>query len=433
MNPVIVGLLGFIFLSILIFTLELPVGIVLVLVGFVGTCYLVSGAAAFAKLAVVPFELASSYDFSVLPLFLLMAEIIFVSGISKDLFELVAKWLGKIRGGLAMATIGACTIFAAISSSALATAVTIGLVSLPEMKKRKYKDELAVGSICLGGNLGILIPPSSPLILLGIITGTSIGALFIGGIVPGILTAIIYIVTIQIWCLINPNIAPKGDTFSFKEKVTAIGSCGEVLVLIVLVLGGLIIGWFTPTESGAIGAFGAVVISIIRRRLTWQGFKQALMKTMRGTGMVYLLIISAMIFQYFIAVSQLPFWLTGLVQYLNVPPLGIIAGMLVLYFVIGTFMDEMTMLLLTIPVFFPISVSLGFDPVWFCILLIRAMMIGGYTPPYGLILFTVSGLVPDVPITVVYKSVLPFVIGDLLSVILLLFVPSIVLYLPSIL
>jgi C4-dicarboxylate transporter DctM subunit len=432
MDPVIIGLIGFVAITILIFILGLPVGISMILAGFVGLWLLISGPAAFAKMAIVPFCTASSYDYSVLVLFLFMAEIVAVSGISKNLFNLAAKWLGFLPGGLAMATIIACAIFSAISSSAIATVLTIGLVALPEMKKRGYKDTLAIGTLCLGGPLGVLIPPSAILIIYGIITQNSIGKLFIAGIIPGILTALVYIVTVVIMCLRNPQLGPKGINFSLKEKIKAFSSCWDILALVILVLGGLLIGWFTPTESGAIGAFGAIIIALVRRRLNWQNFKEALIQTMKHAGMIYFIIIGANIFQYFIAVSTIPFGLANFISGLNIAPIGIIAVILLMYLVLGTFMDEMTMMLLTVPIFLPLVLELGFDPIWFGILVTRMVMIGGYSPPYGLLLFTVAGMVPKVPITTVFKSVIPFMVGDLLSVVLLLFVPQIVLFLPNI-
>jgi len=432
MNPITIGLIGFAILFVFLFVFGLPVGIGMALVGFAGLWCLVSESAAFAKLAIVPLQTVSSYDMAVFPLFMFMAHVLFVSGISRDLYDLVAKWLGRLPGGLAMATIGACAVFAAMSSSAIATAVTMGLVALPEMKRYNYQPELAIGAICLGAPLGILIPPSNVFITYALITETSIGKLFIAGIVPGVIAAVLYMITIYILCRRNPNLGPRGPSYSLREKIRAFGNSAEALGLVVLVLGGLMIGWFTPTEAGAVGAFGAIILSLIRRRLNWQGFRKALVETVKTTGMIYLIMIGAFIFNYFLAVTTIPFWLADFIKGLPVPPLIVMGCIIVMYLLLGTFMDELTMMLLTVPIFFPMVLALGFDPIWFGVIITKMVMMGGYSPPYGLVLFTVAGIAPDVPMGTIYKSVLPFVVADVVHVALLLFVPAVVLFLPSI-
>lgn len=431
MSPILVGIIGFIVLFFLL-AIGLPIGFGMALVGFGGFWYLVSQSAAFSKLIVTPFDTVCSYDLAVLPLFLLMAHVTFTSGLSKDLYNLAAKWLGRQRGGLAMATVGACAGFAAVSASSVATAATMGLVALPEMKKHKYDVSLATGAIAAGGTIGILIPPSSILIIYGIITETSIGRLFSGGIVPGILQAVFYMITIYLLCRLKPDYGPRGASFKLKEKIAAVGSCGEIIGLIILVLGGLIIGWFTPTEAGAVGAFGAIIFSMIRRKLDWPKFKQALIETMKTTGMIYCIMIGAFIFNYFIAVTTIPNALADTVSGLTVPPMIIMILTIMVYLFLGCIMDAGAMILLTIPVFFPLVMSLGFNPIWFGIIVTRVVEIGMITPPIGMNVYVIAGVAGDVPMSKIFKGIFPFLIADTIHVALLLLIPGIVLFLPSI-
>jgi len=430
MSPVAVGIIGFAVLLALI-ALKVPIGISMMVVGSAGLWYLLSESAAIAKMAIVPFFVASRYDLSVLPAFLLMAHVIFVSGLSKDLYDLAARWLGHLPGGLAAASVGACAVFAAVSASSTATSATIGLVALPEMKRHKYDPALAAGCVAAGGTMGSLIPPSGILIIYGIVTETSIGRLFAAGIVPGILEAVFYIITVFILCKRKPSLGPRGPSYSLKDKVVAFRSCGEIIGLIGLVLGGLFVGWFTPTEAGAVAAFGAILCSLIRRRLNWQGFKEALLGTMKTAGMIYLILIGAFIFQYFAAVTTIPFVIADFIGGLAVPPLVVVVAIAIIYLFLGCFMDVLTMVLLTIPVFLPLVLSLGFDPIWFAIIVVRMTEIGAITPPVGINVYVISGLAPDTPMSTIFKGIVPFFVADILLVILLLLVPSVVLFLPN--
>jgi C4-dicarboxylate transporter DctM subunit len=430
MSPVIVGLIGFAILFALI-SIGLPIGVSMAVVGFAGFWYLVSGAAAIVNTVLISFETVHDYSLAVLPLFLLMAHVVFASGLSKDLYNLAAKWLGHQPGGLAMATVGGCAGFAAVSASSVATASTMGLVALPEMKRYKYDPALSTGCIAAGGTIGILIPPSAVLIIYGIITETSIGKLFMAGIVPGVLEALFYIATIYILCLWKPSLGPRGPSSSFKEKIAAFGSCGEIIGLIALVLGGLIIGWFTPTEAGAVGAVGAILFSLIRRRLNWPKFKHAVIETMKTTGMIYLVLIGAFIFNYFMAVTTIPATLADIASGLPLPPLGIMVFVMIVYVFLGCLLDAAAMILLTLPIFFPLATSLGFDPIWFGIIIVRVCEIGMITPPIGMNVYVIAGVAPDVPLTTIFKGIVPFLIADILHVMLLLFVPAVILFLPS--
>ncbi|UCG65040.1 MAG: TRAP transporter large permease [Deltaproteobacteria bacterium] len=431
MSPVAIGIIGFIVLF-AILALGLPLGVGMFLVGFSGLWYLISQGAAIAKIGLIPFETIASFELAVLPLFLLMAQVVFAAGLSRDLYDVAAKWLGHQRGGVAVATVGGCAGFAAVSASSLATAVTMGLVAIPEMKRLKYDPALSTGCVAAGGTIGQLIPPSAGLITYGIITQTSIGKLFMGGMVPGILEAIFYIFTIYVLCTWRPSLGPPGPRFSFREKVGAFRSCGEIIGLIILVLGGLIIGWFTPTEAGAVGAFGAISFSLIRRRLNWEKFKHALMETMKTTGMLYGILIGAFLFKYFLAVTTIPFRLANFVGELPLPPLAIMVLVMLVYVFLGCVMDALAMILLTIPIFFPLAISLGFDPIWFGVILVRMTEIGLITPPIGMNVYAISGIAPDVPVTTIFRGIIPFLIADVCHVALLLFVPAVVLFLPKV-
>jgi C4-dicarboxylate transporter DctM subunit len=431
MSPVAVGVIGFVVLFSFL-ALGLPIGVGMAVVGFGGLWYLISGSAAIAKLGIIPFEVIANWSLATLPLFLFMAHIVFASGLSRDLYNVAAKWIGHQRGGIAMATVGGCAGFAAVSSSSLATAVTMGLVALPEMKRYKYDPALATGCVAAGGTMGQLIPPSAGLITYGIITETSIGKLFAGGLIPGIIEAVLYMIVIYILCTWKPSYGPRGPSYSLKEKFRSIASCGEIIGLILLVLGGIVLGWFSPTEAGAIGAFGAIVFSLFRRRLNWEKFKYALVETMKTTGMLYGILIGAFVFKYFMAVTTIPFVLADFIGGLNLPPLAIMALIMVVYLFLGAIMDALTMILLTIPIFFPLAMSLGFDPVWFGVILVGMTEIGLITPPIGMNVYAISGIAPDVPVTTIFKGVIPFLIADFCRMTLYLLVPAVVLFLPSI-
>lgn len=432
MSPITIGVIGFIVLFVLL-ALRTPLGITMFLVGGLGLWYLISGVAAITKIGLTPFEIMASFDLAVLPLFLLMAQIIFSAGLSKDLYDVAAKWLGRMRGGIAMATVGGCAVFAAVSASSLATAVTMGLVAIPEMKRLKYEPSLSTGCIAAGGTIGQLIPPSAGLITYGIITQTSIGKLFLAGMIPGILEAVFYMATIYILCLWRPSLGPRGPKYTFKEKVASFSTCWEMLGLIVLVLGGLVIGVFTATEAGAVGAFGAIIFSLFRKRLNWTKFKTAVIETMKTTGMLYGILIGAFLFKYFLAVTTIPMRLADYVGALTLSPIIIIVIVMMVYVALGCVMDALAMILLTIPVFFPLALGLGFDSIWFGVIIVRMTEIGLITPPIGMNVYAISGIAPEVPVTTIFKGIVPFLIADVCHVALLLFFPNVVLFLPNLL
>lgn len=429
MEPIVVGIIGIVVLIFLIF-IRMHIGISMALVGFVGFAYIVGIEPALGVLKTVPFSTLSSQNLSVIPLFILMGAFAFTAGISEDLYRTVHKWLGHFRGGLAMATVAACACFAAISGSSLATAATLGKVAMPEMKKYNYHPALATGAIAAGGSIGILIPPSVILIIYGIITEQSIGKLFMAGFIPGLLEALFYIITIMIITRLNPALGPRGPRSSMNERMASLLKVWEVVLLFVVVIGGIYLGVFTPTEAAGVGAFGTFCFVIYRKKLTWESFKSSLLQTTVTTGMLFMVVMGAMILGYFFSVSRLPFELATWVGDLNVNRYVILVMILVAVGVLGCLMDSMAIVLLTVPVFYPLTQSLGFDPIWFGILVVRVTEMGLITPPVGLNVYIIHGIT-RVPMGTIFKGVVPFLIADILEIILLIAIPEITLFLPG--
>lgn len=431
MSPVTAGIVG-IGVLLTLMVAGMPIGFSMLLIGSTGFIYLVKLSGAIYILTRVPYGLISNYDYCVLPLFLLMASICLNAGLGRSLFRMAYVWIGRLPGGLSVATIGACAFFGAVSASSIATAVTIGVVAVPEMKRYKYDRGLIAGSVAAGGTLGILIPPSGVLIIYGIMTEQSIAKLFVAGIIPGIILALMFMAMIYIRARLNPRLAPPGPSTSLKEKMAAVGDGFEMIILFLLILVGLTVGWFTPTEAGAIGAFGAIAFSQVRRRLSWQGFKDSVIDTLRNTGMIFTILVGALVFSAFLAVTTIPMELAGWVGGLGLPPLFIMALIILVYIVLGTFFDEMAMILLTIPIFYPVATALGFDPIWFGIVIVVVVEIGMISPPVGMTMFVVKGIDPDIPIETVFKGVLPFVVVVAIFLVLLVAFPQMALILPRI-
>jgi len=429
MEPIIIGLIGIGILILLLF-MGLPVGIGMCLVGFLGFAYLIDFEAALGILRTVPYTTFASNNLSVIPLFILMGSFALAAGMSENLFRAVYKWLGHLRGGVAQATVVACACFAAISGSSLATAATLGAVALPEMRKFKYDDSLATGAVAAGGSVGILIPPSVILIIYGIITEQSVGKLFLAGFIPGVMEMLFYVVTIWIITTLKPDYGPKGPKTSAGEKISALKQTWEVVLLFIVVIGGIYAGVFTPTEAAGIGAFGTFFFSLVRRKLTWKVFNSSMVNTIRTTGMLFLIMMGAMIFGYFLSVSQLPFDLASLVGELNVNRHIILMAILFITLALGCVMDSMAIVLLTIPVFYPLIIDLEFNPIWFGILVVRVTEMGLITPPVGMNVFIIKGI-SKVPIGTIYKGIMPFLFADLIQVICLIAFPQIVLILPE--
>lgn len=430
MTPVLTGLVGTVALFGLL-GFGMPIGFAMGLVGFVGFASLISFNAAVVKLGVISFDLATNYAIGTVPLFIFMANILFASGIGKDLYDFAERWLGRLRGGLAMATIGASAGFASVSASSLATTATMGLVALPEMRKHRYDVSLASGSVAAGGTIGSLIPPSGMFIIYGLLTETSIGKMFAAGILPGILLAVFYMIAIAIICTLNPKAGPRGPKHTFRERLASFKKTGEVILLFLLVMGGILLGWFTPTEAGAVGAFGAIVIAVARRRLSWEATRKAIFSTVKTTGMIFGILFGAFMFNAFGTVTTIPMQIVGFVTDSGLPPIVVLLLILAVYLLLGMILDASAMMTLTVPLFFPVITQLGFDAVLFGVLVVRMTEIALITPPVGMNVYVLSGIAPDIPLGKIFKGTLPFVLADLLHVSLLLLFPAIVLWLPN--
>ena len=410
----------------------MPIAFSMGLVGFAGYCYVVGVDAGFSQLESVPYGVGSDYILSVLPLFLLMGQFAFYSGLSQDLYDTSYKWLGHYPGGLAMATVGGCAAFAAVCGSSVATSATMGTVALPAMRKYKYDDRLALGSIAAGGTVGILIPPSIVFILYGVLTEQSIGKLFLAGFLPGVLAIVLYLLAIIVQVRLNPKLGPAGPKAAFREKLISLGQTWGTLLLFSLVMGGIYFGFFTPTEAGAVGAFGAFVMAILKKKLTWQTLYNCLLETGRMTAMLIIIFVGAMMFNYFLAVTNVPMEMAQLIVDQNLDRYMVLTAILVVYLLLGCIMDPGSMIILTIPIVYPMIQSLGFNPIWFGVIIVMVAEIGTITPPVGLNVFVVKAVAPEVPITRIFRGIFPFWAVDMVRLFILVSIPQISLFLPNV-
>ena len=430
MSPEMIGVICIIIMFLLL-ALRMYIGIAMAIVGFLGMWYLIGLDAALGVLGITPLAEGSSYTLSVIPLFVLMGQFAFVSGISTDIYKTVYTWMGHLKGGLAMATILACAGFAAICGSSLATGATMGMVAIPEMKKYRYDNRLSTGCVAAGGTLGILIPPSIGFIIYGILTEVSIGKLFMAGFIPGILLALLFIITIIIQCAINPKMGPRGPNASFLTKIKSLSGTWGMLLLFILVMGGIYLGIFTPTEAAGVGAFGAFIISVLKRKMTFKKLVECLMESGKTTAMIFLIIIGANIFSTFLGLARLPMGLADFVAGLALPNIVILYAIIAIFILLGCVMDCYAIMILTVPIIFPVIEALQFDPVWFGVLMVIVLEMGLITPPVGLNVFVLKSAAPDVPLTVIFKGIWPFLLSTLAAIILLTIFPQIALFLPS--
>jgi C4-dicarboxylate transporter, DctM subunit len=429
MTPLEIGYLSIIIVIALLFS-GMHIGAIFALIGFFGMVLLNGWNSGFALLGAVPYSTFADYGMSTIPLFILMGSFCFFSGISKDLYDAVHTWLGGLRGGLAIATIGACAGFAAVSGSSLATAATMGTVALPEMKRYNYHPGLATGAVAAGGTIGILIPPSIVMVIYGIITESSIGKLFLAGFLPGILEAALYMIAIAIICWRRPLYGPPGPTTSLKQKLIALRGTWVALILFALVIGGIYMGVFSPTEAAGIGACGAFILGALRRRFNWQNIKDSLFDTVKTTSMIFFIILGAMIYGSFLAVTRVPFALSDFITALHLSPYMVIACVIILYIILGCVIDAMAMILLTVPILYPLVIGVGWDPIWFGIMVVISFEMASITPPVGMNVFVIRGIAKDVPMSTIFNGILPFFICDLVLVVILIFYPDIALILP---
>lgn len=430
MTPVTVGLIGTGILFVLLF-LGMPIGIAMAVIGFCGFAFLRGLNAALGMLTTVPYRTFASYDFSVVPLFILMGAFCFHAGLSRDLYNTVYRWLGHFRGGLALANVAACAGFAAVSGSSTATAATMGTVALPEMERYKYDSALATGSVAAGGTIGILIPPSVGLIIYGIIAEQSIGKLFLAGFIPGVLEAVFYLITIVIICRINPRLGPPGRESTWKERIVSLKNTWVILLLFFLVLGGIYFGIFTPTEAAGVGAFGAFLFAFLRGNLSRLALKDSLFETLRNTAMILIIVLGALILGYFLAISRVPFTIADTITGLAMNRYVILIFILIFLLFLGTVIDAPAMILLITPIFYPVAEKLGFDPIWFGIIIVRMCEMALITPPVGLNVFVIKGVAKDVPMYTIFRGIIPFLMADVCHIALLIAVPQLSLFLPS--
>ncbi|PKM85519.1 MAG: C4-dicarboxylate ABC transporter permease [Firmicutes bacterium HGW-Firmicutes-11] len=435
MSPTAVGILAVVAFLILML-LRMPIAVSLGLVGVVGFSYLNTPNAAFRLIASDFYNTFASYTLSVVAMFVMMGFLAYYAGLGQKLYSVAYRIMGRVPGGLAMSSVLACVVFGAVCGSNPATTATIGSIAIPEMRKYKYKDTLSTGSIAASGAIGAMIPPSVIFIIYGTSTQISVSRLFLSGIIPGLLLALFYIITIWILVKRNPELAPiqLTETGEYKkEKIEAEGLL-EVGIVFVVSLGGLFAGWFTPTEAGAIGAAGVLVITLIRRQIDWKGISLALRATTRTTAMIMFLIAGATIFGRLVAVSRIPFALATYVGNLEMPNIVIILITMVIYLVLGTFLDTIPCILLTIPIFYPVIVEqLGNDPIWFGVFILMVSSMGVVTPPVGINVYVVKGLVKDIPIETIFRGVMPFLLAAFILTLLIIVFPQIATFLPNLL
>ena len=434
MSPTLIGIIGIV-LMLIIFMARMPVAYVMALVGFIGFSFMISLKGGLNLLSRNVYESFSSYGLTTIPLFVLMGQFAFNSGISRRLYDTAYKFLGSTRGGLAMATVAACTAFGAVCGSSPATAATMATVGLPEMKRYHYADELATGAVASGGGLGMIMPPSVVLIVYGVLTEQSIGALFVAGILPAIVMTILFIICIYVQCSIAPDQGPPGEKFTWKQKMASLSGMGDTLTVFVLVMGGLFFGLFTPTEAAAVGAFGVLAVALIRRQMTWHGFVKSLYETLRTSCMIMFLIAGAVVFGKFLAVSRIPFDIATWIGGFNLPPFLILMAVVAVYLLGGCIMDALALVMLTIPIFYPVIVHLGYDPIWFGVIIVLVTQMGVITPPVGINVYVVYGVAQSVTggvaLEAIFKGIIPFLIAVIIGTILMAVFPQIILVLPN--
>jgi C4-dicarboxylate transporter, DctM subunit len=425
------ALLGFAAMFALM-SLRVPIAISMGAIGLIGLGLMRSWPAAMSSTATEILDIAK-YTLSVVPLFILMGNFVTRAGMSRELYQVAYAFIGHRRGGLAMSTVLACAGFGAICGSSIATTATMAKVAMPEMRRFKYQDSFAAGAIAAGGTLGILIPPSVIMVIYGIMTEQSIGALFAAGIIPGIVATLFYMIAAGIVTRRNPELGPRGERTSWAGRLQALKKIWGVAMLFALVMGGMYGGFFTPTEAAGVGAMGGFLFALFRGTLTLKVVKEVLIDSSRTTAMLFTILIGASIFANFMNFTTLPSDLQAFVTQFQIHPIAVIIAICVIYVILGTAMEELSMILLTVPIFFPLVTHLGFDPIWFGILIVCVVEIGMISPPVGMNVFVLRSVLPDVPTAAIWKGVMPFLIADLFRLALLIAVPSITLFLPKLL
>ena len=430
MSPDAVAVLGFVALFVLML-LRVPVGMAMGLVGVVGYSYLVGPGPALKLVGQTSMRTVTDYTFGVIPMFMLMGALVSVSGVSRELFKAANSMIGHLRGGLGVATVIACGGFAAICGSSVATAATFSAVAYPEMRRFNYPQSFSTGVIAAGGTLGAILPPSTVLAVYAILTQQDFGKLFMAGIVPGILAMAMYVMTIAIIVKLRPDWLPGGEVKPWPERIKDLKNVWAPLVLFVFVIGGLYGGFFTPTEAGGVGASGAFILGLVRRKLDGPKIREALLSATRTAAAVFTVLIGALLFGYFLTITQSPQKLTEILTGLGIGRYGVLALIMLMYLVLGCLMDAMAMIILTVPIIYPVIVHLGFDPIWFGVIIVMTVELGLIHPPVGMNVFVIKSVVKDVSFTTIFKGVLPFIVTDIVRLVILIAFPIIALWLPT--
>jgi C4-dicarboxylate transporter, DctM subunit len=425
-----IAVLGFVALFVLML-LRVPVGMAMGLVGVSGFALLVNGDAALKIIGHTSMRTVTDYTFGVIPMFLLMGAFVSNSGMSRELFRAANSFVGHLRGGLGIATIAACAGFAAISGSSVATAATFATVAYPEMRRYNYPQSFATGVIAAGGTLGAMLPPSTVLAVYGIITEQDIGKLFIAGIIPGLLAASMDMLTVVVIGWLRPDFLPMAPRHSWKERLIGLRDIWAMLLLFIFVIGGLYGGLFTPTEAGGVGATGALIIGVIRGKLDGLQIRRSLLQAVRTAAAVLTVLIGALLFGYFLTVTQTPQKVTAFLTALGLGRYGVLALIMVMYIVLGCLMDSLAMIILTIPIIFPVIMQLGFDPIWFGVIIVMTVELGLIHPPVGMNVFVIKSVVQEVTFSTIFRGVLPFILTDLIRLVILIAFPILALWLPS--
>jgi len=430
LSPDAVAVIGFVALFGLML-LRVPVGMAMGLVGVTGYAYIAGAGPALKLIGQSSMRTVTDYTFGVIPMFMLMGAFVSVSGVSKELFRAANAFIGHMRGGLGVATVLACGGFAAICGSSVATAATFSSVAYPEMRRFGYPQSFSTGVIAAGGTLGAMLPPSTVLAVYAILTQQDIGKLFMAGIVPGLLAMLLYVITIMIIVRVRPDWLPRGEQKSWGERLRGLKDVWAPLVLFMFVIGGLYGGFFTPTEAGGVGASGAFLLGVLRGKLDKAGIREALLSATRTAAAVFTVLIGALLFGYFLTITQVPQKLTEMLMGLGVGRYGVLAMIMVMYLVLGCLMDAMAMIILTVPIIYPVITQLGFDPIWFGVIIVMTVELGLIHPPVGMNVFVIKSVVKDVSFTTIFKGVIPFVVTDLLRLVILISFPMIALWLPA--
>ncbi len=429
-----VAVIGFVVLFALML-LRVPVGMAMGLVGVTGFGWIVGSAPALKLIGQTSMRTVTDYNFGVIPMFLLMGAFVSNSGMSRELFRAANGFVGHRRGGLGIATIAACGGFAAISGSSVATAATFSAVAYPEMRRFGYPQSFATGVIAAGGTLGAMLPPSTVLAVYGIITEQDIGKLFFAGIVPGLLAIAMYMGTIALLSVLRPNFLPAGPRTPWKKRFAGLTDVWATLVLFIFVIGGLYglpyLPRFTPTEAGGVGAAGAFLIGVLRGRLGGAEIRKSLLQATRTAAAVFTVLIGALLFGYFLTITQTPQKVTEFLTGLGIGPYGVLALIMLMYLVLGCLMDAMAMIILTVPIIFPVVTALGFDPIWFGVIIVMTVELGLIHPPVGMNVFVIKSVIPDVSFSTIFVGVLPFILTDLIRLVILIAFPILALWLPS--